>query len=334
MTAPTWGTDASRYAREGGEAAVAMGVDDWPSPVVVHVPDGARVLDLGCATGHTARLLSQQGCTVVGVEIDPIAAASARAWCESVHVVDLDTADLGRQLDGQRFDVITAGDILEHLRDPVTTLANLSPLLAAGGVVIASIPNIAHGSVRIALLSGTFAYRDFGILDKTHLRFFTLDTIKATFAAAGYELVDVDRVSAPLELGEPYDASTLPPEIEEAVRRLEEAETYSFVVQARPVAGADPTPTGAKAAEVPALPPELELLRRKDLEVAELRRTVVDTRHALAALEAEHAAATLSADGVRAQLQAQESSRVWRGWMAVRPAYVALKDWARNRRRD
>jgi len=325
VTAPTWGTDASRYAHEGGEAAAAMGVDDWPSPVVAHVPDGVRVLDLGCATGHTARLLSQQGCTVVGVEIDPVAAASARAWCEAVHVVDLDTADLGRALHGQRFDVIAAGDILEHLRDPVATLATLAPLLGAEGLVIASIPNVAHGSVRIALLSGTFAYRDFGILDKTHLRFFTLDTIKATFAAAGYELLDVARVSAPLELGEPYDASALPPEIEQVVRGLDEAETYSYVVKARPVASAS-TPADATPSEAPALPPELEVLRHKDLEIAELRRTVVELRHAVDALRAEQEAAGVVADRVRARLEALESSRVWRAWMAVRPAYVAVKD--------
>src|SRR5207248_2616993 len=88
-------------------------------------------------------------------------------------VGDAEELDLETELGGERFDAILFADVLEHLRDPAALLKRVRPLVAENGVVIASIPNVAHASVRLALLGGSFRYREWGLLDETHLRFFT-----------------------------------------------------------------------------------------------------------------------------------------------------------------
>jgi 2-polyprenyl-3-methyl-5-hydroxy-6-metoxy-1,4-benzoquinol methylase len=226
MVTPEWGPSADRY-----DAGVA-------SPVLGLIARGARVLDLGCASGAQARLLVEHGCTVVGVEVDAVAAERARAWCERVIVCDVDVADLPSELGADTFDVVAAGDFLEHLRDPLRLLRSIAPLLRDGGTVVASIPNVAHGSVRLALLTGSFAYQETGLLDRTHLRFFTLTGIEELFAAAGFGVERVERVHVPIDQGVPYDRSLLPVGVEAAVAAMPEATTFQFVVLARPATGA------------------------------------------------------------------------------------------------
>jgi 2-polyprenyl-3-methyl-5-hydroxy-6-metoxy-1,4-benzoquinol methylase len=196
-------------------------------------------LDLGCATGWQARHLVQQGCQVVGVEVDAEAAEMASAWCERVIVCDLDIADLPTELGADRFDVVAAGDLLEHLRDPARVLRSVRRLLRPTGRVVASIPNVAHGSVRLALLTGAFPYEDAGLLDRTHLRFFTLSSITELFETSGFTIDELVRIEAPLEAGPAYDASLLPRGIRRAVARMPEATTFQFVVVARPADDSD-----------------------------------------------------------------------------------------------
>jgi len=99
-----------------------------------------RVLELGCATGYMSRVLRDHGCQVVGVELDAAMAARAEAYCDRLIVGDLDRLDLAEGLGDDRFDVIVAADILEHLKDPWAVLRSLRPYLRPGGYLVASLP--------------------------------------------------------------------------------------------------------------------------------------------------------------------------------------------------
>lgn len=191
-----------------------------------------RVLDIGCATGYLARALVAQGCTVSGVEYDADAAEQARPTLDRLVVGDLETLDLVESFGPEQFDALVFGDVLEHLRDPLAVLRRARPLLARGGCVVISVPNIAHGAARLALLKGRWEYRQLGLLDTTHLRFFTLASVREMLREAGLAAVEVRRTIADIfetELAvkpEDYD-----PALIEELRADPESTTYQFVVR-------------------------------------------------------------------------------------------------------
>jgi 2-polyprenyl-3-methyl-5-hydroxy-6-metoxy-1,4-benzoquinol methylase len=172
--------------------------------VLEEVPDGARVLDVGCATGYLAAELSRRGCTIDGIEFDPAAAQQARAHCREVVVGDLEApfthAEVQRMLADAPPEIIICADVLEHLRDPWTVLAWLRTLLAPGGRAVISVPNIAHWTARRALLRGRFDYADHGLLDRTHLRFFTRASAAELARRAGFAVRAERLAGAPLPL--------------------------------------------------------------------------------------------------------------------------------------
>jgi acetyltransferase-like isoleucine patch superfamily enzyme/2-polyprenyl-3-methyl-5-hydroxy-6-metoxy-1,4-benzoquinol methylase len=205
---------------------------------VVHlVGRDVRVLELGTATGYMSRVLSQRGCDVVGVEFDAEMAERAAAFCERMIVGDLDRLDLEAELGDDRFDAIVAADVIEHLKDPLGLLERLRPFLKEGGHFVISIPNIAHGSVRLALLSGRFEYGDWGLLDSTHLRFFTRESFERLLEEAGLGLVELRRHDLPLDASEvKFEPSAIPAQLPEEVEADPEARTYQFVARAAPMA--------------------------------------------------------------------------------------------------
>jgi len=156
---------------------------------------GRRVLDVGAADGLLARHLTARGWKVTGIEADPATAGAGAAHCERMLVADLNRGVPA--LDGL-FDVIVCGDVLEHLAEPVGVLRTLVACLAPGGEVIVSVPNVAHLWVRLSLLAGRFEYEDRGILDRTHLRFFTDRSLRRLLAAAGLVIVRRTATAVPL----------------------------------------------------------------------------------------------------------------------------------------
>ncbi len=171
--------------------------------VLAAVPDGVRVLDVGCATGYLAAELASRGCEVIGVESDAEAAEQARAACAEVVVGDLEAPLLRGEVERAAaggVDVVVCGDVLEHLRDPWATLAWLRTLLRPGGRAVISVPNIAHWTGRRALLRGRFDYADFGLFDHTHLRFFTRASARELATRAGFAVVGEHPAGAPLPL--------------------------------------------------------------------------------------------------------------------------------------
>lgn len=149
------------------------------------------VLDVGCGAGVTSRWLKQirPGATTVGVEIDVAAAAVAATSLDTVLVTDLDRGLEALADYAGRVDLLLLLDVLEHLRDPWERLAQFRSLLTPRGVVIASIPNVRNLKVLGPLvMRGRFEYQSSGILDRTHVRFFTRSTILDLFSGAGYEV--------------------------------------------------------------------------------------------------------------------------------------------------
>jgi 2-polyprenyl-3-methyl-5-hydroxy-6-metoxy-1,4-benzoquinol methylase len=154
------------------------------------VGSGKRVLDVGCSSGYLARPLVAQGCTVVGLERDPDAAAAARQVCEDVLVGDVETMDL--PFEPGSFDVVLCGDLIEHLRDPRAFLVRVRPLLRAEGQLVLSTPNVANWANRLGLLFGRWRYKERGILDRTHTHLFTRATLVEALEHSGYRIVTLD----------------------------------------------------------------------------------------------------------------------------------------------
>ena len=191
------------------------------------------VLDVGCATGYLARALRERGCAVSGIEYDAEAAEQARPHLDHLVVGDLNVLDLAAEFGGRTFDVVVLGDILEHLVDPTEVLARLVGLLAPGGSVVISIPNVAHGSLRLALLQGSWDYRELGLMDRTHLRFFTRSTLLAMVRTAGLAAVDVRATTLDPLAGEvTVDVDRLPAGVVDWVRAQPDSFTYQFLVRA------------------------------------------------------------------------------------------------------
>ncbi len=150
---------------------------------------GDVVFEGGVSSGYFAEVLTTNGRIVDGFELDPVSAHQARRVCRHVWVGDLATFDV-EQLDGP-YDLILFGDTLEHLADPGAVLRSLRNALKPEGRLIVSMPNIANWSIRLSLLAGRFEYSDRGILDRTHLRFFTPNTVSDLMTSSGFAVQSI-----------------------------------------------------------------------------------------------------------------------------------------------
>ena len=157
--------------------------------------DVRSILDVGCGAGQTWADRPSQIERIAGIERSAEAAAKAARILDDVIVGDV---DMGLdKLEGQRFDLIWCADILEHLMDPWATLRRLTGLMSPSGTLIASIPNITYFKVLRGLKRGRFEYKDRGILDRDHLRFFTRSTVIGLAEQARLRVIKLDgRVSA------------------------------------------------------------------------------------------------------------------------------------------
>jgi 2-polyprenyl-3-methyl-5-hydroxy-6-metoxy-1,4-benzoquinol methylase len=160
------------------------------------IPAEAFVLDVGCHTGIMGKALRQQKqAKVIGIDTDTQALQIARDRLQASLLLDIEESGWADKLisDGyHHFDTILFGDVLEHTRIPERILLEAKKLLKPGGQVIVSVPNIAHWRVRLGLLFGRFVYTDSGILDKTHLRFFTRKSARKMMNEAGYTITRSD----------------------------------------------------------------------------------------------------------------------------------------------
>jgi len=166
----------------------------WPRPDLLElVPrEAKRILDVGCAAGVLGEELKRrQGCEVVGIELDPVAAEEAKGRLDEVFQGDVEELELGEL---GNFDAIVCGDILEHLREPGAVLGKLRDLLNPGGALIASFPNVRHMEVVQKLVEGNWTYEPAGLLDRDHLRFYTRRSAEQLLEAAGFETTQVNAI--------------------------------------------------------------------------------------------------------------------------------------------
>ena len=324
---------------------------DFDNPNSVHAlavsatPVGSLVLDVGCADGSLAAALVQRGARVVGIDIDTVALDHARASLLSGFVVDLD-GDLDRSMeliegacgpDKEGYDCIIALDVLEHLKDPDVVLRELADrCLAPHGRVILSIPNIAHASVRLSLLDGEFDYREKGLLDTTHLRFFTHSTVGQLLQRAG--LVELASAQVTLDADQteiPVDLLSYPPEVLQRVHADPYATTYQFFI----IAGKQgaPPPASTEFATLSRQPafhaePPSPTLAVDSHETDELSRQLIETQLQLSASLSE--LATVRAEVAQLQVLQRrlfeiERSETWFiGYVVTHPLRLVRK-WVR-----
>ena len=242
-----------------------------------------KVLEVGPATGYITETLRARGCRVTGIEIDTTAAPIAAKFCERMIVGNIEQLDLAETFGDERFDVVIFGDVLEHLVDPEGVLVKIAPFLSETGYVLASIPNIAHASVLLNLVAGEFRYTDLGLLDTTHLRFFTRSSIELMFRKAGYKIGLWRRIVIdPFNTEQELHAEDYPPTIIDAIRQGEESSTYQLIVKAHPVRHSARTNlNGASAPRVDPRPaPAVKALWRIEEGIQETNSALAEARHA------------------------------------------------------
>jgi len=187
---------------------------DKPSPWSSHsliagylkkLPAHSRVLDIGTASGTLARMCQGHSLQLFGVEPNPDWARLASPLYEKIFVGLIQDAEL-EFLTG--YDGVVLGDVLEHLSRPEEILQELVDLQSPGSMFIISVPNIANVWIRLSLLVGNFNYTDRGILDRTHVRFFTRKTLSAMLKNTGLEILSIKVTPIPLELVSGFFLST------------------------------------------------------------------------------------------------------------------------------
>ncbi len=152
------------------------------------IPYGSTVLEIGCADGRLANLLTiKKKCKVYCVEKDHAMSCIARSKCENMLNIDIERTPL--PYSEGFFDNIIMGNVLEHMVDPVKVLKDLKKYLSDNGFLIYSVPNIVNWHSRLTIFSGKFEYADSGVFDRTHLHFYSLNSAKKLAFDAGYDIV-------------------------------------------------------------------------------------------------------------------------------------------------
>lgn len=169
--------------------------------VVRFVGNHRRVLEIGCGPGSITKILRHKShCSITGIECDPKAISLVAPYCDRIVEADLNNVDWATLAsDIGEFETIVAADVLEHLYDPWKVLSSLKNLLRKDGEVVISLPHVGHAAIAACIMSGSFQYRDWGLLDRTHIRFFGIKDIDDLFNQAGFSIVDVAFVMTPPE---------------------------------------------------------------------------------------------------------------------------------------
>ena len=196
-----------------------------------------RVMELGSGPGSITRLLKDNGCCITALELDKQAIEIVSQYCERVLQCDLNAPDWSSSVaEYGKFQVIVAADVLEHLYDPWATLQTLANFLDKDGYLIVSLPHIGHNAVFACLIEGDFAYQDWGLLDKTHIRFFGIRNIQQLFNDSGLKIIEAEFVLKPPEQTEFADRwRRVPRELKNILKDNRFGLVYQVVIKAKPV---------------------------------------------------------------------------------------------------
>lgn len=169
--------------------------DSAPARVVRMVAAGTEVLEVGSGPGSITRLLQgRNGCRVTALELDESAIEKVRPFCSDVYKADLNTHEWLDVLQGKRFEVVVAADVLEHLYDPLASLRSIASCIADNGYGVFSLPHAGHAALLACLFNNDFEYRDWGLLDRTHIRFFGIHNMQHLFEEAGLKIIAAEYV--------------------------------------------------------------------------------------------------------------------------------------------
>jgi 2-polyprenyl-3-methyl-5-hydroxy-6-metoxy-1,4-benzoquinol methylase len=173
-----------------------LGTDSAGERVVRIIGENKRVLELGPGPGTITKLLSKRSnCRVTALEIDAEAVKKLAPYCERVYQGDLNDPNWPDAVESkERFDAVTATDVLEHLYEPLTVLKAMKGLLNETGCIVVSLPHAGHSVIHACLLDEDFEYSDIGLLDRTHIRFFGIKNIQRLFENAGLKIVHAEFV--------------------------------------------------------------------------------------------------------------------------------------------
>lgn len=163
--------------------------------ILQKVRPGSVVLEFGAYTGiMTNYMKNQLGCEVYICDIDETTMQVAKEFASGSWLGDLDTLQWAKAFEPVKFDYVVCADVLEHLRNPEGVLAQTKDVLKDDGSILLSMPNVAHNSVVYPLLENHFDYTEVGILDQTHLKFYTYPSLKRLCVQAGYTPVEEDAI--------------------------------------------------------------------------------------------------------------------------------------------
>ena len=224
--------------RHNYEYRVKTASESGPANVVRMVGQHKRVAEIGCGPGSITKILATHGqCKVTGLEIDADAIEKAKPYCEQIFQADLNSTDWPRLLENfERFDVVLAADVLEHLYDPWAVLQRMVPLINKDGYLVISLPHIGHAGVVGCLMDGDFAYHDWGLLDRTHIRFFCLKNMEALFPQAKLKIIDVSYVEMhPLETEFANNWLNLSESVQTTLLSSAHASIFQVIVKAVPL---------------------------------------------------------------------------------------------------
>lgn len=196
----------------------------------------SRILDVGVGCGALGQMVQMRGVgTIDGIDFDRLMLERARPYYQDLFEADIDAVDPCLVVGARRYDVIVVADVIEHLRFPSRAVKLLSKLLLDGGKMLFSVPNVTYLGVLCELASGKFCYRNEGLLDKTHLRFFSHDSLHEMIADAELMVTHEDTVQMPLSLSEFKDYDPHVFLNMDRVGSMPHALAYQFIVEAVPV---------------------------------------------------------------------------------------------------
>ena len=182
------------------DTPINLNEDNSISLIIEQIKPNTQVLEFGPATGRMTKYLKQVlHCDIYIVEIDSEAFETASKFAEDGILGDIEKYEWLEKYRNKKFDYIIFADVLEHLINPQEVLIKSKELLAEGGTIITSIPNIAHNSIILDLINNKFSYSKTGIMDSTHLRFFTYYSLQQFFDDCNLTIIKEKMVVMGLE---------------------------------------------------------------------------------------------------------------------------------------